>query len=299
MIATRGESMETEVRLLSMSELEKLSGVPRYTIHQYLRSGLLPEPLKTSRTMAYYSEVHLDRLRAIKGIKGSSRVPLSFLKKILDEEEVAEGKSGREETGAKAPAEPHEAAMENRKRQIRDAALKVFLEQGYQHARIQDITTAAGISTGTFYIYYQNKRDLFMDAIDELISNTVAELEDAAAKEGDFLKAAVAVSHFYIENYGYFSGIINQLRGLMASAEPSAREKFIALHNSMADPIAREIRSAIRKGLIRDVDPELLARAIMGMVEFLSIYLSFDERHSAPQAISFVIDLVINGIGKG
>jgi AcrR family transcriptional regulator/predicted DNA-binding transcriptional regulator AlpA len=291
--------METEVRLLRISELEKLSGVPRYTIHQYLRSGLLPEPLKTSRTMAYYSEVHLDRLRVIKGIKGSSRVPLSFLKKILDEEEeVAEGKSGRGETGAKAPAEPNRTAMEKRKRQIRDAALKVFLEKGYQHARIQDITIAAGISTGTFYIYYRDKRDLFMDAIDELIKNTVKELEDAAAKEGDFLKAAVAVSQFYIENYGYFSGIINQLRGLMASAEPSAREKFIALHNSMADPIAREIRSAIKKGLIRDVDPELLARAIMGMVEFLSIFLSFDERHSAPQAISFMIDLIMNGVGK-
>jgi len=292
--------METEVKLLKIGELERLSGVPRYTIHQYVRSGLLPEPIKTGKTMAYYDDTHLDRLQVIREIKGSSRVPLSFLKKILDEEgEVAEGKNSRGETSDDTPAKPHEAAREKRKRQIRDAALKVFLEQGYQRTRIQDITAAAGISTGTFYIYYRDKRDLFMDAIDELIKNFVAELEDAAAREGDFLKAAVTISQFYIENYGYFSGIINQLRGLMASVEPSAREKFKALHNSMADPIAREIRSAIDKGLIRDMDPELLARAIMGIVEFLSIYLSFDERYSTPQAISFMIDLVLNGVSKG
>ena len=282
--------MPAEIRLLKMGDLERLSGVPRHTIHQYLRHGLLPPPMRTGRTMAYYDDSHLARLAEIVRVKGSARVPLAFLKKTLEESGAAERGGGGGE------AAPDKVAGASRRRQIRDAALEVFLAKGYQNARIQDITAAAGISTGAFYIYYRDKRELFMEAIDDLIQNTVEGLERTAAKEGDFFKAAVAIAHFYIESYGFFSGIINQLRGLMASAEPAAREKFIALHNRMADPIAREIRAAAARGVIRDLDPELLARAIMGMVEFLAIRLSFDQRYSPSQAVSFLLDLLLNGV---
>lgn len=244
--------------------------------------------------MAYYHRSHLDRLAEIARVKGSARVPLAFLKRMLGEIESAEKGEGKgEDAGAeKAPGE-------ERRRQIREAAVGVFLEKGYQRARIQDITAAAGISTGTFYLYYRDKRDLFMDAIDELIRGTVAGLEEVAAREGDPVRAAAAIAGFYIDSYGYFSGIINQLRGLMASAEPSAREKFVSLHNRMADPIVRELRAAMARGEIREVDPELLARALMGMVEFLAIRLSFDGRYTTDQAVSFLVDLLMKGVGRG
>ena len=54
--------MNQRVGLLSIGELERLSGTPRHAIHRYIRSGLLPKPLKTSKTMAYYNEAHLERL---------------------------------------------------------------------------------------------------------------------------------------------------------------------------------------------------------------------------------------------
>ena len=40
--------------LLRISELAQSSGVPVATIRHYLREELLPEPVKTSRNMAYY-----------------------------------------------------------------------------------------------------------------------------------------------------------------------------------------------------------------------------------------------------
>ena len=40
--------------LLKMSELAEASGVSAGTIKHYLREGLLPEPVRTSRNMAYY-----------------------------------------------------------------------------------------------------------------------------------------------------------------------------------------------------------------------------------------------------
>jgi hypothetical protein len=101
-----------------------------------------------------------------------------------------------------------------------------------------------------------------------------------------------------MENYEYFSSIINQLRGMMAATVPSAREKFIALHYRLADTVEREVKHAVKKGLIRDVDSELLAHIIMGMVEFLSIHISFSDNHTVPQAISFMADILMNGVGR-
>jgi len=40
------------------------------------------------------------------------------------------------------------------------------------------------------------------------------------------------------------------------------------------------------------------SRALMGIVEFLAIYLSFNDKYTATQATSFMIDLVMNGVRK-
>lgn len=289
--------MKQDAGLLRIGELERLSGVPRYTIHQYVRNGLLPQPVKTGKTMAYYNRSHLEQLQSIREIKGTSKLPLAFLKKLLEDRE-----STNTGIDAEAPAavagKPKPDIKEKRKQQIKEAAFKVFLEKGFQHARIHDITTTAGISTGTFYIYYRDKRELFMEVIDALIRDTIMPAEKALEKKGDVLKVAVATARYYMDNYDYFSRIVNQLRGMMAEEEPQARDKFIALHNQLANPIMREIQTAISKGLIRDVDPELFARSLMGIVEFLSFRLTFDDKYTSGEAVSFMIDLVMNGVGK-
>lgn len=289
--------MAEESRHYRISELERLSGVPRYTIHQYVRQGLLPEPVKTGKTMAYYNDDHLRRLQDITAIKGGSRLPVSYLKKALEGQGPSRVKRGPKE-GPGAVDERSAQRVENRKRQIREAASRVFLEKGYPKARIKDITEAAGVSTGTFYIYYRDKKEVFVDVIDDLIRNMVGPAEEAFRKGGDLLRKATRIGRSYMENYQYFSGIINQLRGMMAEAEPVARDKFISLHYQLADPIARGVRQAIEEGFIREVDPELLAHAIMGIVEFLSIHLYFKKDHTPDQAVSFMTDLLMNGLRK-
>jgi len=286
----------SEVRLLKIGELEKLSGFPRYTIHNYVRNGVLHEPIKTGKTMAYYDDSHLERLNAIREVKGTSKLPLSFLKEMLADHQVTD----RDGDGRERPVATGEAkteAKEKRRRQIRSAALKVFVEKGFQQTRIQDITNAAGVSTGTFYIYYKTKRELFLDVIDDMTMFMVKALEEAATEDSDILRGAISTAKFYLDNYASFAGVINQFRGMMTSGEPSVKHKFLELHNKLADPIIRQIRVAIKKGLIRDLDPELLASAMMGVVEFLSFRVTYDENRTSSESISFMVDLFINGIG--
>src|SRR4051794_31577342 len=50
--------------------------------------------------------------------------------------------------------------IELRRRQILDAASKVFAELGYHNAGIADIAREVGAGHGTFYRYFANKRDI-------------------------------------------------------------------------------------------------------------------------------------------
>ncbi|MET0559016.1 MAG: MerR family transcriptional regulator [Solirubrobacterales bacterium] len=78
-------STKTEKQLLRMGELAEASGVPAPTIKHYLREGLLPEPLKTSRNMAYYPPEFVDRIRLIKRLQEERFMPLKAIRAVLDE----------------------------------------------------------------------------------------------------------------------------------------------------------------------------------------------------------------------
>jgi DNA-binding transcriptional MerR regulator len=71
---------------MKMSELAEASGVSAGTIKHYLREGLLPEPVKTSRNMAYYPADFVDRIRLIKQLQEERFMPLKVIKGMLDED---------------------------------------------------------------------------------------------------------------------------------------------------------------------------------------------------------------------
>ncbi len=74
-----------QTELLRMGELAEASGVPAPTIKHYLREGLLPEGVKTSRNMAYYPPEFVDRIRLIKRLQEERFMPLKAIKGVLDE----------------------------------------------------------------------------------------------------------------------------------------------------------------------------------------------------------------------
>jgi DNA-binding transcriptional MerR regulator len=79
-------STSAENTLLRMGELAEASGVPAPTIKHYLREGLLPEPVKTSRNMAYYPPEFVDRIKLIKRLQEERFMPLRAIKAVLDED---------------------------------------------------------------------------------------------------------------------------------------------------------------------------------------------------------------------
>jgi DNA-binding transcriptional MerR regulator len=70
--------------LLKISELAELSGVPVATVRHYLREGLLPEPVKTSRNMAYYPPEFAERIRLVKQLQEERFLPLKVIRELFD-----------------------------------------------------------------------------------------------------------------------------------------------------------------------------------------------------------------------
>lgn len=75
---------------MRMAELALRSGVSRETIHFYLREGLLPRPRKAGRTVAYYDEEHLSRLKLIRTLREEKYLPLAVIRRLLDAPAAAE-----------------------------------------------------------------------------------------------------------------------------------------------------------------------------------------------------------------
>jgi DNA-binding transcriptional MerR regulator len=74
--------------LLRISELAERSGVPVATIRHYLREELLPEPVRTSRNMAYYPPEFVDRIRLIKQLQEERFMPLRVIRELLEREDA-------------------------------------------------------------------------------------------------------------------------------------------------------------------------------------------------------------------
>jgi AcrR family transcriptional regulator len=65
------------------------------------------------------------------------------------------------------PSDPHA------KSRLLEAAERVFSEKGLDRAKVEDITTQAGLSKGAFYLHFQSKGDAFK----ELLSGVLAHLQ--------------------------------------------------------------------------------------------------------------------------
>jgi DNA-binding transcriptional MerR regulator len=83
---SRNDTPARENGLLKMSELAEASGVSAGTIKHYLREGLLPEPVRTSRNMAYYPPDFVERVRLIKQLQEQRFMPLKVIKRVLDDD---------------------------------------------------------------------------------------------------------------------------------------------------------------------------------------------------------------------
>ena len=185
-------------------------------------------------------------------------------------------------------------AKREREGAILRAAKKVFAEQGYHEASIDDIIKEADIARGTFYLYYTGKRTIF-DAILNLTLEEVdrhieaIKLDAGAASPVDQVKANVRrVFNLFITDRHLADILFVRALGI----DNEAMETLNSFYKKIADLIGRALTQGMTIGLLNKCDPQIAAYSIIGSVKevFLQVILAGEP---SPQKIDAVIDEII------
>src|SRR5262245_50184076 len=80
----------------------------------------------------------------------------------------------------KIPASERDAFYETRRASLVDVALKVWAERGFDGTSVATIAREAGIAKGTFYLYFESKDALLIEALrrNSLVPNVLALIRD-------------------------------------------------------------------------------------------------------------------------
>ncbi len=176
-----------------------------------------------------------------------------------------------------------QAVLDERRRRILAAALKVFAERGYHNAGIADIAQEVGAGHGTFYRYFTNKRDILDHVLayageritavlagsDPDGANTLAEYRAQVGRIGDALFTLFVDEHQIVPVFF--------MQSMSVDAEMTGR--VLAVHDAMAGLTEAYLRNGVRKGFLRaDLDTAVTARAVNGMITAGAVAaLRFDD----------------------
>jgi len=100
------------------------------------------------------------------------------------------------------PGRPTKRQVEERNRELLDAALDLFLQHGFEGTTIRDITQSVGMAKRTVTARYGNKLALFKAALQRAIDDWVLpESRLKAAETDDLAETLVAVARVLVANY--------------------------------------------------------------------------------------------------
>ena len=159
-----------------------------------------------------------------------------------------------------------EQLIEARRNQILDAAASVFAEKGYHRATTKEIASAAGVSEGTIYNYFDNKADLLIGMMTRLaeLRELPQELEDALQSDArEFLVTIFRdrIGRIVQSHEQMFQAILPEIL-----ANPDLRERY---YQEFVQPTAMMlegyIQARVQQGDVRPIDVSLAVRAVQGM----------------------------------
>ena len=164
------------------------------------------------------------------------------------------------------------ARGEQRRREILEQALALFAEQGYHETGVADIAAELRMSHGTFYRYFESKRAILDDVVDDLGDRIRAAMASAASLDG--LSTAAAYEAHLQQAASALLGIvaddprIAQLLLFEATGvDEEIRERVFRMIDGLRARAAQHLQVGVQFGYLRaDLDIEETARAINGLI---------------------------------
>ena len=158
-----------------------------------------------------------------------------------------------------------------RRQQILSHARDVFAKRGYHAAKIDDIVAAAGVARGTFYLYFEDKRAIF----EEIVDNTFGRLGLAVVRvDTEHPSRTVAsqieeniqrIVHALLEDPGTTKILLSDAVGL----DPGFDRKLLFFYEEVGKLLEASLVDGQQRGIVAEGDARVFAIMTLGAVKEL------------------------------
>ena len=149
------------------------------------------------------------------------------------------------------------------------SGINLFAEKGYASTSVREIVSVAGVTKPVLYYYFQSKEGLFRAILDSAARELEVMLEEARQKPGTALEQ---ILHLYrriyqglMEHQQLFRLINHLFFGPPQGAPSYDIERF---HRRMVEVIKEIYLGGLRRGELREVDPEEATLLVLGVTDY-------------------------------
>jgi AcrR family transcriptional regulator len=191
-----------------------------------------------------------------------------------------------------------EVVSEFRCGEILEAARKVFARKGFEGATMDEIAETAGVAKGTVYLYFQSKRDVYLEALRQgfagLTEETFRKMEAAPTAAAKIRAFVTARLHYAEENRDFVAIYHAEFGNLRAAC---LNKEFRALYLRQTKVLGDVFREAAERGEIRPVRPDGAGFIVYEMTRGLVTQrLLGCSNGTVEEDIELLFDLIWNGL---
>ena len=158
----------------------------------------------------------------------------------------------------------------DRRRQILDAAIRVFARQGFNACRVSDIAREANVAYGLVYHYFDSKDQVLNELFVERWSLLLQAIEEVDRQDVPAREKLDAVAGFIIDSYRHDPQLMKVIIIEVTRAANSFTRTHLAEIRQAFDLIAKIVRDAQEAGEFRDdIDAGFASMWFYGAIEQL------------------------------
>ena len=192
----------------------------------------------------------------------------------------------------------------DRRRQILDAAIRVFARQGFNACRVSDIAREANVAYGLVYHYFDSKDQVLNELFVERWSLLLAAIEEVDGRSIPAREKLDAVAGFIIDSYRHDPELMKVIIVEVTRAANSFTRTHLKEIRQAFDLIAKIVSDAQAAGDFRDdIDANFASMLFYGAIEQLLSAWVFeiipDADSDFDSARSMVVETICGGLEKG
>jgi len=175
------------------------------------------------------------------------------------------------------------------------AAARLFRERGFADTGMRDIAAAADLSAANLYHYFDGKNDLLFYCQDRALDRMLAAVA-AARRESES-----AADRLRVVFTAHLRTLLDEIEGATAhlqvdSLPPPLRAAIVRKRDRYERALRRIIAEGIASGELADIDPALVARAMLGAMNWTVTWFRPDGAGSAAAVGDVISRYLVRGV---